>query len=82
MRSDVDAEEMFMQLIDKVESPLGHVWLDGVSVSPQLQGCALLLRYDTVASADHIVYRISVIRNHIYRVIADYYLSSCAGLCG
>jgi para-aminobenzoate synthetase len=33
MRSDVDAEEMFMQLIEKVDSPLGHVWLDGVSVS-------------------------------------------------
>jgi para-aminobenzoate synthetase len=33
MRSDVDAEEMFMQLLERVESPLGHVWLDGVSVS-------------------------------------------------
>ena len=32
-RSDVDAEEMFMQLIGKVDSPLGYVWLDGVSVS-------------------------------------------------
>jgi hypothetical protein len=36
MRSDVDAEEMFMQLLERVESPLGHVWLDGVSVGNKL----------------------------------------------
>lgn len=33
VRSDVDSQEMFMQLLERVESPLGHVWLDGVSVS-------------------------------------------------
>lgn len=32
-RANVDAEEMFVQLLEKVESSLGQVWLDGVSVS-------------------------------------------------
>ncbi|KAI5451488.1 para-aminobenzoate synthase, (PABA), variant 2 [Naganishia albida] len=30
-RSNVDADEMFMQLLEKMDSPLGQVWLDGVS---------------------------------------------------
>lgn len=29
----VDSEEMFIGLIDRINSPLGQVWLDGVSVS-------------------------------------------------
>lgn len=32
-RSNVDADEMFMQLLEQTDSALGQVWLDGVSVS-------------------------------------------------
>lgn len=32
-RFNVNADEMFKQLLEKINCPLGQVWLDGVSVS-------------------------------------------------
>lgn len=75
MRSDVDAEEMFMQLLDRVESPLGHVWLDGVSVSNKIPKLALLMLL-TVASANDFLHRFSVFRVNVCCVVTNYNLPS------
>lgn len=65
-RSNVDADEMFMQLLEKVDSPLGHVWLDGVSVSAAafLPGSQLTTQFaDT--SPNNLVYRLSIVHPHL-----------------
>lgn len=44
-RYNVDADEMFMQLLEQMDSPLGQVWLDGVSVSGMDSGRLPAYRY-------------------------------------
>lgn len=73
----VNSEEMFLGLIDRVNSPLGQVWLDGVSVGISDLECCISETDNTGSDAGsyHVVYRLPVLHHHIYNINADRDLS-------